>query len=160
MNSSSPSLPWEMILIEQVTDTFFASSEFLLPAAFLSTQLCEEHNICLGLKAFHSFFFPAFWTDLILSSSAQLVFCFCKACVNTCWSRINGINALKQLERKFVGMIHLISGSVQQRSSHVKYYLGSYIFPRTAKRCQAGLLLGRADHLRRYLTAGVIFPSV
>lgn len=78
MNSSSPSLPWEMILIEHMADGFFASSEFLLPAEFLSAQLCEEQNICLGLKAFHSLCFPAFQTDLILSSSAQLVFCFCK----------------------------------------------------------------------------------
>lgn len=50
VNSSSLSLPWEMILIEQVADSFFASSEFLLVAAFLSAQLCEELNICLGLE--------------------------------------------------------------------------------------------------------------
>lgn len=35
------------------------------------------------------------------------------------------MNALKQLESKFVEMIHLISGTVQQRRSHVNYYLGT-----------------------------------
>lgn len=54
-----------------------------------------------------------------------------------------------------MGLIHPSSGTVQQRSNHVKYYLGRYRFPRTAKRCQAGLLLGKANHLRKCLTAGV-----
>lgn len=91
--------------------------------------------------------------------TACLLFCFCKTvdtlvegesmkCLETTRKEICGADSIK------------LCGTLQQRSGCIKYFLERYGFPRTAVRCQAGLLLERSNHPRKYLTAGIILLSV
>ena len=92
--------------------------------------------------------------------TACLLFCFCKT-VDTTLVEVESMKCLETTRKKICGIdSYKLCGALQQRSNHVKYYLGRYGFTRTTKRCQAGLLLERANHPRKYLTAGVILPSV
>lgn len=92
--------------------------------------------------------------------TACLFFCFCKT-VDTTLVEVESMKCLETTRKEIWGTdSYKLCDTLQQRISHVKYFLGRYGFPRTAKSCQAGLLLERANHLRKHLTTAVTLGSV
>lgn len=91
--------------------------------------------------------------------TACLLFHFCKTADTLVEDE--SMKCLQTTRKKSCGADSIkLCGTLQQRSSRVKYFLERYGFPRTAIRCQAGLLLERSNHPRKYLTAGVVLLSV
>lgn len=64
--------------------------------------LWRAQNFCSRRKAFHGSCFPALQTDLILSSSAHHVFCFCKT-VDTTLVEVESMKCLETTRKEICG---------------------------------------------------------
>lgn len=111
----------------------------------------------MRLKAFQDSCFPALRTDLILSSSAHHVFCFCKT-VDTTLVEVESVKCLETSRNLWEWLIWVLRYSTAEKQL-CEVLLRQVWSPRDCKKMLCRTPAWKKS-LRKYLTAGVILTSV